>query len=266
MTKRRFYAIIILAFAGVAHLVERDLAKVEVASSSLVARSKKERHPCGCLSFLEQHFCYAKVVACGRVIEREWGNPSKVPPSQSPFLAVGGSADNKTCGQSKETPPRVVFFWKCTAAPVNPLPRPARSASNQEVRQGSCEWRQPFVGCREASSSLVARSKTPPHRVVFFCVRLGAHRRVSRLPAATAADSRDTSSKAPRFIRHRRRFGAFLVARGRVIEREWGNPSKVPPSHSPFLAVGGSADNKTCGRLKKHHPGWCFFLECRGRA
>ena len=32
--------IIYLAFAGVAHLVERDLAKVEVASSSLVARSK----------------------------------------------------------------------------------------------------------------------------------------------------------------------------------------------------------------------------------
>ena len=90
-----------------------------------------------------------------------------------------------------------------------------------------------------ASSSLVARSKTPPYRVVFFRVRLGAHRRVSRLPAATAADSRDTSSKAPRFIRHRRRFGAFLVARGRVIEREWGNPSKVPPSHSPFLAVSG---------------------------
>ena len=34
--------IIHLAFAGVAHLVERDLAKVEVASSSLVARSKKK--------------------------------------------------------------------------------------------------------------------------------------------------------------------------------------------------------------------------------
>ena len=30
--------------AGVAHLVERHLAKVEVASSSLVARSKKQRH------------------------------------------------------------------------------------------------------------------------------------------------------------------------------------------------------------------------------
>ena len=32
-------------FAGVAHLVERDLAKVEVASSSLVARSKKRKTP-----------------------------------------------------------------------------------------------------------------------------------------------------------------------------------------------------------------------------
>ena len=132
LTNAAMRGIIYLAFAGVAHLVERDLAKVEVASSSLVARSKKkhhpsgwcflfgmsraglnslprparsalnqevrqgscewlchswdagsesslvarskkERHPHGCLSFLEQHFCYAKVVACGRVIEREWG-------------------------------------------------------------------------------------------------------------------------------------------------------------------------------------------------
>ena len=114
LTSSVFSATIHLAFAGVAHLVERDLAKVEVASSSLVARSKKERHPHGCLSFLEQHFCYAKVVACGRVTEREWGNPSKGPPSHSPFLAVGGSADNKTCRQSqKETPSvRMVFsFW-----------------------------------------------------------------------------------------------------------------------------------------------------------
>ena len=63
---------------------------------------------------MERRFCCAKSVACGRVIEREWGNPSKVPPSHSPFLAVGGSAGNKTCGQSqKETPSvRMVFsFW-----------------------------------------------------------------------------------------------------------------------------------------------------------
>ena len=42
MTSSVFSATIHLAFAGVAHLVERDLAKVEVASSSLVARSKKK--------------------------------------------------------------------------------------------------------------------------------------------------------------------------------------------------------------------------------
>ena len=81
--------------------------------STPLSSTKKERHPCGCLSFLEQHFCYAKVVACGRVTEREWGNPSKVPPSHSPFLAVGGSADNKTCGQSQKQdhPPGWFCFW-----------------------------------------------------------------------------------------------------------------------------------------------------------
>ena len=42
LTNAALRGIIYLAFAGVAHLVERDLAKVEVASSSLVARSKKK--------------------------------------------------------------------------------------------------------------------------------------------------------------------------------------------------------------------------------
>ena len=70
----------------------------------------------------------------------------------------------------KETPSvRMGYsFLECAAATENSLPRPARSASNQEVRQGSCEWRQPFVGCREASSSLVARSKNTTLQVVFF--------------------------------------------------------------------------------------------------
>ena len=111
---------------------------------------KKERHPHGCLSFLVQHFCYAKVVACGRVTEREWGNPSKVPPSHSPFLAVGGSADNKTCGQSqKETPSvRMVFsFWN--AAGRLEL---AASTCAQRVKSrgpaGLLRMALPFVGCR----------------------------------------------------------------------------------------------------------------------
>ena len=57
-----------------------------------------------CVSFFVLvRFCSAKPVACGRVTEREWGNPSKVPPSQSPFLAVCRSADNKTCGQTQKS-------------------------------------------------------------------------------------------------------------------------------------------------------------------
>ena len=51
LTNTAMRGIIYLAFAGVAHLVERDLAKVEVASSSLVARSKKKNHPLGGFSF-----------------------------------------------------------------------------------------------------------------------------------------------------------------------------------------------------------------------
>ena len=42
MTGRRNSAKILLVPAGIAHLVERHLAKVEVASSSLVARSSFE--------------------------------------------------------------------------------------------------------------------------------------------------------------------------------------------------------------------------------
>ena len=54
-------------------------------------QKKKDTHT-GVFLFLERRFCAAKSVACGRVIEREWGNPSKVSPSHSPFLAVGGGA------------------------------------------------------------------------------------------------------------------------------------------------------------------------------
>jgi hypothetical protein len=36
------------------------------------------------------------------------------------------------------------------------------------------------------------------------------HRRVTRFPATLWRENRDTSSKPPRFIRHRRRFDGFL--------------------------------------------------------
>ena len=47
LTETSVLAIITTVLAGLAHLVERHLAKVEVASSSLVARSKKETPPIG---------------------------------------------------------------------------------------------------------------------------------------------------------------------------------------------------------------------------
>ena len=48
------FSVIIQKFpAGVAHPVERHLAKVEVASSSLVTRSIKEIRFCGSLFFYQ---------------------------------------------------------------------------------------------------------------------------------------------------------------------------------------------------------------------
>ena len=102
--------------AGLAHLAERDLAKVEVASSSLVARSRKKHHPSGWCFFLERRFCCAKSVACGRVIERERGNPSKAPPHTPPSLQYTEGAGNKTCGQSQNTTLSGGVFFVCASA------------------------------------------------------------------------------------------------------------------------------------------------------
>lgn len=52
-----------------------------------------------CVSFLlARHFCFAKVVACGRVTEREGGTRQRSPP-HSPLLLVYRIADNKAYGQ-----------------------------------------------------------------------------------------------------------------------------------------------------------------------
>ena len=155
-----------MPLAGVAHLVERDLAKVEVASSSLVARSKNKTPSEG------MGFCF-------------WNAAGRFELTAS------------TCAK------HVKFRGEA----------------------GFLRMAMPFAGCREASSSLVARSTkntTTLWVVVFFVER--------------------------RFC------CAKSVACGRVTEREWGNPSKVPPSHSPFLAVCGSANNKTCGQSQKETP------------
>ena len=52
-----------LQSAGVAHLVERHLAKVEVASSSLVTRSRKNPENTGFAVFLG--FPFGGIMQCG---------------------------------------------------------------------------------------------------------------------------------------------------------------------------------------------------------
>ena len=173
-----FSATIHLAFAGVAHLVERDLAKVEVASSSLVARSKKKHHPSG--------WC---------------------------------------------------FLFGMSRAGLNLLPRPARSALNQEVRQGSCEWL-----CHSwdagSESSLVARSKTERHPcgVSFF-------------------------------------FGAALLLRksGRLRAGDGtrvGEPVKGSPLTLPLPCGGRECRQQNLWTITKRNTirqDGVFFLECRGQ-
>ena len=77
-------------FAGLAHLVERHLAKVEVASSSLVARSKKEAPPIGWCFFFGAGKFASQTYPAGELKSR--GNPTKVSPANIPFLA-----DNRKC-------------------------------------------------------------------------------------------------------------------------------------------------------------------------
>ena len=137
LTNAAMRGIICLVFAGVAHLVERDLAKVEVASSSLVARSKKN----------------------------------------TPSDRMGYS------------------FWNVPRAGWNSLPRPARSASNPEVKAGLPRMALPFVGCREASSNLVyfaaqsAKNKEkPPFGRFFFLECAAAPENSLPRPARSAAN------------------------------------------------------------------------------
>ena len=76
--------------------------------------------------------------------------------------------------RKKHHPSGWCFLFGMPRAGWNSLPRPARSASNPEVKAGLPRMALPFVGCREASSSLVyfaaqsAKNKeTPSDRMVF---------------------------------------------------------------------------------------------------
>ena len=79
-------------FAGLAHLVERHLAKVEVASSSLVTRSKIKRTPSGVLFILEYGNAYPLRRESSSPDFTRKGNPQRFPFHTFPSLRGGGAA------------------------------------------------------------------------------------------------------------------------------------------------------------------------------
>ena len=79
--------------AGVAHLVERDLAKVEVASSSLVARSKKYWTPFGCPVFF---YAARRLEQAGPGVSRDGNHP--VDGCQG-RVRVGGGSRRAICSR-----------------------------------------------------------------------------------------------------------------------------------------------------------------------
>ena len=98
--------------AGVAHLVERDLAKVEVASSSLVARSKKKHHPSGWCFFL---------VKSGRGSKGHERSEKNMPVAcfgaRVRVAARQGRQRASSPAPKRKTPVGVSFFGSSTFAP-----------------------------------------------------------------------------------------------------------------------------------------------------
>ena len=64
---------------------------------------QKRRDTRSCASsFLVWHFCCAKVVACGRMTEREWGNPQRFPPHTPPSLRYVEVRTTKPVGSHRK--------------------------------------------------------------------------------------------------------------------------------------------------------------------
>ena len=122
-----------------------DAGRFELTASTCAKRVKFR----GEAGFLRMAMPFAgcreassSLVARGRVIEREWGNPQRFPPHTPPSLRYARVRTTKPEGNHKKKhhPSGWCFVFGMPRAGLNSLPRPARSASNQEVRQGSCEW------------------------------------------------------------------------------------------------------------------------------
>ena len=138
--------------AGVAHLVERDLAKVEVASSSLVARSKKKHHPSGWCFFLvksgrglkghersEKNMPVACFGACVRVAARQGRQRASSPTPKNTthqgwcFFQSGKDCDRPWGDSAHQKPPSGRWFFAFISSPAG-----CRRAGSAPRDPGGC--------------------------------------------------------------------------------------------------------------------------------
>ena len=107
---------------GATALLERQDKSADSLTTKVVGNHKKERHPHGCLSFLERRFCCAKSVACGRVIERARETRQRFPLHTFPSLRYAGVRTIKPVGDHKTPSEGMGFcFWNA-AGGVEPRP------------------------------------------------------------------------------------------------------------------------------------------------
>ena len=157
------------------------------AGSTPVPCSKKKNRPLGGFSFwnaagrveLAASTCAKRVKSRGK---------GKAPANGSAIRGMPGSEFEPRlfcCAErekKKHHPSGWCFLFGMPRAGLNLLPRPARSALNQEVRQGSCEWL-----CHSwdagSESSLVARSKKKNHPLGGFSFWSGDFAAQNRSPA-----------------------------------------------------------------------------------
>ncbi len=163
--------------AGVAHLVERDLAKVEVASSSLVARSQKKTTHLGWFFFL-----YIRTL---RVLHSRRKAPS--PLSWGP-KAEGREARTGRSPQAMQTIRWMVCKAVCVSRCGSTASEPRRSPDQQcpllygvRGKAGLCGMTRVGGGSRRAICSRCGRyfpatSCLPNVPLPFFVCRLHCHR------------------------------------------------------------------------------------------
>ena len=127
---------------------------------------------------MERRFCCAKSVACGRVIEREWGNPQRFPPHTPPSLRYARVRTTKPEGnhKKKNQPLGGVSFW-------NAAGRMELAASTSAQQRTDC--------CR------ISRRAACPQAAIVY-------RRCLRLPRGGVRAPRPTHERGKPFRRGRR--------------------------------------------------------------